>query len=306
MTKKATDRAARPPLNGRLTPQEAATRAPGAGPDAPLMSKVDRYGWKVADEPGKFEMVPKELLLVDHEYQRKDVRPERVRRIASNWSWWACGVLRVARRPDGKLYVYDGQHRKRAADTRADIKKLPCMIFNSSAADPQATEAAGFVRCNVERQRVAAYDLFVADLRRKDDTAVAVDAMVRETGYAVAKQTGPRQVTCINALLAKYQINAAVTRVVWNLCAEIANGEPVIDRLFKGLFRLQQHMQKERLSLDGEPYRSTLIDAGPEGLLSLMYRKALKVGNGHDVTCAQAVLDLLNKGRKRKIPDVVS
>ena len=96
------------------------------------MTKIERYKWLSTNAPGDLEYIHKTLLIVDHAYQpyQRPFNPAKARRIAGDLNWAAFGVLLVARRRDGRLYVFDGQHRHAAAMLRSDIQKLPCAIFN--------------------------------------------------------------------------------------------------------------------------------------------------------------------------------
>lgn len=69
-------------------------------PHGAKVTKVEAFGWKMIDAPGRFEMIDKVLLRVDHSYQRDTINNKRVNEIASEWSWVSCGTLTVACRPD--------------------------------------------------------------------------------------------------------------------------------------------------------------------------------------------------------------
>lgn len=57
--------------------------------------KIERYDWKLLDQPGELRMLNKNALLVDEHYQREEIET-KVREIARAWSWRAC----LARRTD--------------------------------------------------------------------------------------------------------------------------------------------------------------------------------------------------------------
>jgi len=79
------------------------------GNQSKTLTKVDRYGWTIKDQPGFMKEINKSLLNVDMQYQRH-ANKSKVLTISSEWSWIACGVVVVAFR-DGKYWVMDGQHR---------------------------------------------------------------------------------------------------------------------------------------------------------------------------------------------------
>lgn len=128
-------------------------------------------------------------LLVDSSYQRSlDLGPSKalVRRIAIDWNWSLSQILVVARRPDGGLYVIDGQHRLSAARLRRDIYDLPCVVIESSG---PADEAALFRALNQERRPLHALDLFKAALASGDEEALAVMALIEAAGLKLAPHT---------------------------------------------------------------------------------------------------------------------
>jgi hypothetical protein len=92
------------------------------------LSKVERYGWEMKDEPGELMHVDKKRLRIDHEYQRS-ANEVKVTEITKRFSWLALGAIVVVRRGDA-YYVVDGQHRVMAAMRRTDIATLPCVVFS--------------------------------------------------------------------------------------------------------------------------------------------------------------------------------
>ncbi len=122
---------------------------------------------------------------VDPAYQRQlDGRSHQlVNRIAAGWDWNLFQPLVVARRPDGRLYVVDGQHRLAAARQRGDVQQLPCVIFAST--EP-AQEADVFVKLNQERRPLSPYALYNAALATGEPAVLALDEIMRSTGWRFA------------------------------------------------------------------------------------------------------------------------
>src|ERR1051326_3709263 len=125
------------------------------------LTKIDRYKWVSRNQQGELAYVSKHRLLVDDRYQRALNDAKRLR-IASKWNWAACGVLLVARRKDGRLYVIDGQHRWAAAMSRADITDLPVAIFDLSGSIED--EATDFLIANKERKPLTGVESFKAQI----------------------------------------------------------------------------------------------------------------------------------------------
>jgi hypothetical protein len=102
--------------------------------------KVARYGWTVTDEPGVLRMLHKDHLLVPAEYQR-DANEDKVRKIASEWSWLSFGAVIVGHR-GGKYYTIDGQHRVLAAKRRSDVGEVPCVVFKTTTSAPRHADSS--------------------------------------------------------------------------------------------------------------------------------------------------------------------
>ena len=135
---------------------------------------------------------------VDPLYQRDlDARSRQlINRIAGNWDWNLFQPLVVARRDDGRLFVVDGQHRLAAARLRRDVMQLPCVIFASAA---PAEEADVFVKLNQERRPLSAYALYNAALATGDEAAIALDTILRQTGWSFVGGADTRRCSRVNS-----------------------------------------------------------------------------------------------------------
>ncbi len=150
------------------------------------MSKTaDKFAPARGRLPALQFMAPDELA-IDPTYQRSIEGEDSQRLIGSiarEWNWDLCLPLVVSRRPDGNLFVIDGQHRLEAARLRGDITHLPCVVGNYGDA---ATEAANFVRLNQRRRPLAKIDLFKAAVAAGDEQAVAISNAIEAAGLEVA------------------------------------------------------------------------------------------------------------------------
>ncbi|AYO78335.1 DUF6551 family protein [Sphingobium yanoikuyae] len=130
-------------------------------------------------------------LKIDPSYQRSIESPASqvlIKRIARTWDWRLCQPLDVARRPDGALYVTDGQHRLAAALVRGDIYDLPCVITPSKG---PTDEAASFVALNQQRLRLSKIELFKAALAAGNVEAHDIREALEGAGLSVASTTNP-------------------------------------------------------------------------------------------------------------------
>lgn len=167
---------------------------PGSAP----VAKVERYGWTVRDKPGTLRWLPKDQINVDRRYQREHDNHRKIIRLASRWSWVACGCINVARRPDGSLYAMDGFHRVLAAMRRSDIEQLPCIVFDVATVEQ---EAAGYLATNTDRNGLKSVEKFKAKLEAADPLALQVVDLLAPHALTYGGTTGdPRTVRCINEL----------------------------------------------------------------------------------------------------------
>ena len=130
-------------------------------------------------------LLPQQLE-IDAQYQRSldsEQSQQLVRAIAQHWNWDLCQPLVVARRPDGKLYVIDGQHRLAAARMRGDIPQLPAVVVQYDSVED---EAASFVLLNQQRKPLSKLDLFKAAVASGDITAGAIVQAMDAAGLRLA------------------------------------------------------------------------------------------------------------------------
>ena len=139
-------------------------------------SKEKRYGYRFIDKPGKFMMIDKNELSVDHSYQRHDVYMDGIRKMAKEWSWVACGAISVAKRGDAYM-VTDGQRRTLAAMLLQSIKELPCMVFDSEGV---RDEAEKFLLPNRNRKPVSAFDKYRAQVMIGEATALSIQSALQK------------------------------------------------------------------------------------------------------------------------------
>lgn len=261
------------------------------------VDKVGRYGWQVADEPGKLVTLRKSEILIDDEYQR-DVRvdDQKVLRIAARWSWIACGALIVGKRLDGRLYVIDGQHRLRAALKRSDIRDLPCVVFESTGS---REEAEAFLRANRNRKPMTAMQAFKAMVSSGDKTALAVQQMVEKAGLKMAKGSSPGYFSAPGVLIEMMRANEMAARVSWDLAIRICRDRPVQKNILQALFYIERNLKDQ--SLSEKKWTERAVAVGYESIKDAMDRAAAFRGKRTDKYLAEGVINALNKGLRSNL-----
>lgn len=266
----------------------------GAPNGGQRVSKIARYGWVVADNPGEYMMIDKKDLNVDHSYQREKIVVNKVRQIASTWSWAGCGCILVAMRRDGSFWVFDGQHRVLAAKTRADILQLPCMVFE--CVDVKQ-EAAGFLVANAERKPVGALDKFKALVMTGDSAAKIVSDVFEKLAVTVAtKPDGSRQLKCVSKCLVLAERDAEV--FTWALQSTIAvcGNHPVHRDILDGLFWIEV-----KYGLCGtDRFDEALAKADRADILASIAKFAAAEGKRGERVCGTGILKVLNYKRRNR------
>lgn len=267
-------------------------------------SKREIYDWAESGQRGRLVWLPKEMLHVDHTYQRKSISNTRVNEIASNWNWAALMVIGVCQRLDGTYWVYDGQHRVLASLKRDDIKELPCIVFNSAGI---ANEADTFVVTNTGRGAMRRLDKFNAQLVAGDKMALAVQELVESCDYRISGGGGGvGSIACVEALERGVRTDYKTAQVSFLMCATVANRHQFSAKLFNAVFYLEQHLQKHDLSINVSNIREKLHSTDAAGLLAAIEeseryhrRNGARIG-------AQGLVQFINKGRRtRHIPSIL-
>lgn len=276
-------------------------------PQGQTIAKIDAYGWAIVDQPGTFKLLSKSVLNIDQEYQRTSVTLGRVNRIAGQWSWQKFGCLSVAQRTDGTYYVTDGQHRKLAADKRADIDLLPCIVFKTSSLKEEAKQ---FLAINEDRGAVKSIDKYRSLVMCEDAAAVAVENMIRSSGYQMADNKGGseiKHVRCVRALLDAMRTRPEVCHTAWTICTLICGNEyPVSEMLFKAIAMCEGHMIRRGVgSLSDNKNIERLMQVGHNAIIQEISNYST-FHRGRPSAKAEAIITILNKGRRNRIPSAMA
>jgi hypothetical protein len=275
----------------RSTKRSAVVVMPNNGVE---VDKIKRFNWKMTDRCGKFYEIEKEELFIDPIYQRSKWNAKKVNAIAAAWSWVRCGTLTVAIR-DNKWWVVDGATRKLAADTRSDIKKLPCMVHE--LADSIADEALSFVGINNSKTTVASCDRFKALIVGREDSAVGLERLFQSTGHRAAMRGGIKSIACLMTIWNLYQRRPQLVTDLWPLIAAVNEECHIKDTVFKAIFWAETVVRKQNLSLLQAPYRSFIVLLGGERINTEIKREAMIVGRGGMRVETNAFIKLINKKR---------
>lgn len=254
------------------------------------MSKVDLYKWVAIGKPGKLEYLDKNLLTVDHAYQRS-VSNARATKLARRWNWLACGVLIVAIR-HGKHFIVDGQHRWAAAMKRQDITSLPCLVFESTETKE---EAVAFRDSNKERKGMNSNELWAAEIIGEDEATMYADRLIAEAGRVPSHKTGPGSVRCLSVVVGYIRSNREVFDKVWPIAVRLCEGFVFHERVLSSLMHIESNLIGGG-SITSPRWTSRLYALGYEGVLAAANRAAAYYSRGGARVWASGVVLSLNKG----------
>lgn len=180
-----------------------ATRSRPAANGNARGKKVGEVALTAAGFPA-FEVVPLALCFVDEEYQRP--LTAFVARIRERFNPGLVGTFILSYRDsgeyEGKYALVDGQTRW-AAMQALGLEYAPALVHRGLA---QADEAKLFSDLQYERQNIASYYHFRADLVAKQPEAMAIQKIVEQTGYETG--VGGQAINAVVALRAVYRQGA--------------------------------------------------------------------------------------------------
>lgn len=255
--------------------------------------KIQRYGWKMLDKPGRFMMIKKELLEIDPTYQREQ-NEAKVLPIAARWSWIGCASLSVAKRGQ-RFFLMDGGHRHGAAMRRSDISALPCMVHDM---DSVKDEATFFLILNLFRKAMTSTERFNAQTASENEHAIFVSDLLAQAGRDT-KSAG-NSARCLTALMKSAEHSREHLIRIWPLIDELCRGRPIHSHLLRALIYVESRMP-EGETLTGRKWRDRLFTAGADGLLDAMNKAAGFLGKSGEKVWGEGILQRLNHGLQNKL-----
>lgn len=261
-----------------------------------------------APNASRFGMVLVSDLHIDPEAQRQ-YRPSWVKSKTSEFDVDSLGYIVVNKRPDGKLYVVDGQHRVALMrEVGWGDQKIHAECFEGLT---QAGEARLF-RVRNDRRNPQPYDRFKIAVTEGRPEESDIDRIVRAYGLVVSDQSRDGHVVAVDALIRVYR------------GAGIASQKEGAAALGKTLQLLIRAWGKQPSSVNGTVVHGVgmtvlryngLIDeaemakklapfpGGPSGLLGRARAQREIAGRPVHHCVASLVVEIYNRGRRsHKLP----
>lgn len=120
-------------------------------------------------------------IFVDNRYQRS-LNTSRVEKLRKAYSSGAIKAVSLSRRPDGSLWVYDGQHTLEL-HKRMGYQQIPAVIVDGT----QEKEAGWFTLMNgAGVSKATQRDIHKAGVTARHDVSLAVDELLKKHNVTVA------------------------------------------------------------------------------------------------------------------------
>lgn len=259
-----------------------------------------KFQWERPTKQGEFCQVHKNELLIDGAYQRDQVSKAKVMQIARTWDWLLFGTLSIVQRATNELCVFDGGHRVRASFYRDDITTLPAMVH---AIDDIAEEARAFVAKNTLVSAVSAMDRYKASITAGEDVARAVSEYLTRRGINAQHggATTKKSASCIGTLIRQWEQDAANAEACYDALLNTTGEQPIPGRLFEGLCELRRRFLGAGIDVLQRFMRDFATKTPQEFDMAIRQLRA-ETGKGGQTISARAILRLLNKGKRNKLP----
>lgn len=220
---------------------------------------------QIVSSAGEFMWLEKSKLRVDVEnYQRQSVL-SKAAEFAKNWSWMGCGTLCVGLRDsNGEFYVFDGQHRKMAADLRNDIQKLPCLVFEGTTVKE---EAEAFLQINANRRPLLTIQKFNAYLTSGNSTAIKAKELIDQCGRKLSsdgKNSGPGVIGCLGMLMDCIESDESALRRIWPMLCALCEGHPFHGHYLQGFHYIERKLAENEMgiSLSQSRWKNRILKIG--------------------------------------------
>ena len=188
-----------------------------------------------------FADIPLKLLEVG-DYQRVEFSSEKkILALAANFDKNLMDPLTVVAHPEeGKFYVVNGYHRKRAVEINGKEDSVACEILQNLSDNPDVRrmeEADLFRRQTVTTEKLSPVAMHKANLICNDGPSWHLDQLVSKYGFMY--KTNKNRGRCPVNTLTGFSAALEVTRVY---------GKEVLDDIFDVLHRTQWSMESKGLS----------------------------------------------------------
>lgn len=162
----------------------------------------------------KIEYIPIELINIDDKYQRV-METARAQRYAANYEDVIANPLKVAQRPDGSYWVWDGQHTL-SMFAELEYKEVPCLISQSQGKEE---EARWFTKQQESRKQLSSLDKYKSGIVAKDPVYLSIRDTVKKCGWSVGSSSSHNSTSAVEQLR-EFDSDGTLESVL-NICSEV-------------------------------------------------------------------------------------
>jgi len=253
---------------------------------------------KIPDELGRVQTIALTRLQIDEDYQRL-INNRRVLHIAENFCYMKAGTLSVSQRPDGSLWVFDGQHRLVAMIRRGDIVSISCLVYDLA---DKYEEAEAFVICNDGIRKLSAVEKHHASYFAKDPVAVSVQRVLERHDLQPTDRRVSDGFRSIGLLTKAMTNDAALATRTFDLLVAARGDEKVIpSHAFSIVHSLARRFREEEDILKkGSRYYNRITSMGVVGLDAVYQEVKRTTKSGNTPAVSRVVWATLSKGLRNR------
>ena len=175
------------------------------------------------------------------------------------------------------------------------------MVFTSDGIDTKENlknEAKSFININTTKSNVSSYDLHRAGVVAENKLDLAAKALLEKIGYSVKKDGSSKYgIAAIGTIKSIIKRNSEIADKTMHVLSQIAKGEPIPATVIKGFF----YLSERGINFEEKLIANKLKKADMAILSAVIQRECAIMGKGGERVCAKAILDFINKGRRKKI-----
>lgn len=237
-------------------------------------------------------------LHIDPAYQRQ-LSEKKVRDIVENFDADVLGILKANRRPDGTLWITDGQHRLEAL-RRMGVRSVEVQLtYKNTTAD----EADQFVTINTRRGPVSTYDRWRARRVQGDGVVLDIDNILAQFDLYAGKRSNRTDTKVFGSLSFIEELYEQEGRDFVRRCLGVLRDAFAPDPdtyshlLFAGVAHFLAVAVREVQDFDPDELIRKLRQTTPDDIM----RRAnafMKAYGGHHITAA--ALEILNTYNHRR------
>jgi hypothetical protein len=241
---------------------------------------------------GRIEIVELKQLRIDPLYQR-DLIADFVEQMADNWDIVTAGTIVVSKRPNGDLFIVDGQHRAAAA-VRAGESHILAQVLD----EPSAEEEARLRLKGNFKKTDRIYEVFRARIAAGDPKAKKIKSILKnldtQINYSPTAESGINAVAAIEKL---YDLDDGVTLIrILSLLKDLFGPISPEYASSNTLKALAWFTARHELEIDQERFNRLLKAMGPSALGRSGRAHKASMGGSLWMNTYRALVTMYNEG----------